>query len=264
MFFVASKVLWLFAAPLNLLLAGAAIGAALTGGRFARAGRRLALTCILLLLAIGFLPIGVWLIEPLEDRFPPLPAQIAPPYGIIVLGGAIDDAIGRARGQVILDEGASRLTEAAALARRFPQARVLYSGGPDSLSGGASTEGRDAIKLLSSLGVDPARIETENRSRNTYENARFSGALVHPVPSQVWLLVTSAWHMPRAMALFRKAGFNVVADPVDYRSEGGFGDWRLNHDTARGLALFDRAVHEWIGLAAYRATGKIDALFPAP
>jgi uncharacterized SAM-binding protein YcdF (DUF218 family) len=87
---------------------------------------------------------------------------------------------------------------------------------------------------------------------------------VRPEPSQIWLLVTSAYHMPRSMGLFRKAGFNVVAYPVDYRSEGIFRDWRLSNEVWRGLRLFDVAAHEWVGLAAYYASGKIDALFPGP
>jgi len=264
MFFVASKVLWLFLAPVNLLLVVALVGAILSGGRLARAGRGIAIAAIALLLAMGVLPLGAWLIAPLEDRFPPPPASMPPPYGIIVLGGAIDDELGRARHQVTLADGAARLTEAAALARRFPEARLVYTGGSNSLTNADSTEARDAAALLATLGVDPSRIALEDRSRNTDENARFTRDLVHPDPSQAWLLVTSAWHMPRAMALFRKAGFNVVADPVDYRSQGGFGDWRLNADAARGFLLFDLAVHEWIGLVAYWASGKIDAIFPAP
>ena len=264
MFFIASKVLWFFVAPVNLLLVVALIGAALSRGRFALAGRRTAMFALLLLLAIGTLPLGVWLIEPLEDRFPPAPAEMAAPYGVIVLGGVIDDEVGRARHQVTLGEGAARLTEAAALARRFPQMRIVYTGGSNSLTVAESTEALDAARLFAALGVDPARIQLEDRSRNTDENARLTRDLVHPEPSQTWLLVTSAWHMPRAMALFRKAGFNVVAYPVDYRSEGGIGDWRLNLDVSRGFALFDLAVHEWIGLAAYRVSGKIDALFPSP
>jgi uncharacterized SAM-binding protein YcdF (DUF218 family) len=87
---------------------------------------------------------------------------------------------------------------------------------------------------------------------------------VRPEPSQSWLLVTSAYHMPRSMGLFRKAGFNVTAFPVDYRSFSGAGDWRLNRETSRGLRLFDLAVHEWTGLIAYRLSGKIDSFFPAP
>jgi uncharacterized SAM-binding protein YcdF (DUF218 family) len=209
-------------------------------------------------------PVGAWLVAPLEDRFPPPPADLAAPYGIIVLGGAIDPELGQARNQVILADSAARMTETVALSRRFPEARVVFTGGNGSLTRGDPPEARDAGKLLNALGVDPGRITLEDRSRNTQENAEFTRDLVRPEPSQSWLLVTSAYHMPRSMGLFRKAGFNVTAFPVDYRSFGGGGDWRLNHETSRGLRLFDLAVHEWTGLVAYRLSGKIDSFFPAP
>ena len=264
MFFALSKILWFFAEPLNVLLVLALLGALAPATRFRRAGRRLALGAIALLLAIGVLPVGALLIAPLEDRFPPPPADMAAPYGVIVLGGALDPALGEARGQPILVDGAARLTEAVVLARRFPGARLVYSGGNGSLIHDDPPEAAAAGRLLVALGVDPARLTLEDRSRNTEENARFTRDLVRPEPGQVWLLVTSAFHMPRSMGLFRKAGFDVVADPVDYRSYGGLRDFGLRADAARGLSLFDLAVHEWIGLAAYRLSGKIDALFPAP
>jgi len=263
MFFIASKVLWFFAEPFNLLLMGALAGAIMASGARVRLGRRMVLICVSLLLAVAILPVGPLLVAPLEERFAGPPADLPAPTGVIILGGAIDDELGLARGQVALDEGAARLTEAAVLARRFPQARLFYSGGSGSWRASTSSEARDGKRLLIALGVDAARIDIEDRSRNTDENARFSRDLLKPEASQVWLLVTSAYHMPRAMGLFRKAGFNVVAYPVDYRSKGGAGDWRLNHDAARGLRLFDVAIHEWIGLAAYWVTGRIDALFPA-
>jgi uncharacterized SAM-binding protein YcdF (DUF218 family) len=264
MFFAASKVFWFFAAPLNVLLLVALIGVVLSAGRTARLGRRIALFAVAASLLIGVLPLGTWLIEPLEDRFPPPPPDLAAPYGIIVLGGAIDPELGEARNQVILNDGAARLTKAAELARQFPLARLVYSGGSSSLTPNGYSEASDAGKLLTALGVDPVRVQLEKRSRNTDENARFTRDLVNPEPSQLWLLVTSAYHMPRAMGLFRKAGFSVIADPVDYRSYGGARDWRLNPESSRGLRLFDVALHEWVGLVAYRITGKIDALFPAP
>jgi uncharacterized SAM-binding protein YcdF (DUF218 family) len=264
MFFVASKVLWLFLTPVNLLLIAALVGAVLSGGRFARAGRRIVIAAVALLLAIGILPLGAWLIAPLEDRFPSPPASMPPPYGIIVLGGAIDDELGRARNQVILADGAARLTEAVALARRFPQARLVYTGGSNSLTDADSDEARDASRLLTALGVDPARIILEDRSRNTDENARFTRDLVRPEPSQAWLLVTSAWHMPRSIGIFRRAGFNVTAYPVDYRTYGDERDWRLTYVVLDELTALDLAFHEWIGLVAYYITGKTDAWFPAP
>jgi uncharacterized SAM-binding protein YcdF (DUF218 family) len=263
MFFLASKLLWFAAAPITLLMAGAIVGAWLVP-RSAGFSRALALGCAGALLLVSLAPVGALLIEPLEDRFPAPAADMPAPYGIIVLGGAIDDEASAARGQTIFDEGAARLTEAAILARRFPQARVVYTGGSAALWNAHSTEAPEARKLLVALGVEASRIAIEEKSRNTDENARFTAALAHPQPDQTWLLVTSAYHMPRAMGLFAKAGFSVRAYPVDYRSLGGARDWRLNLDPSRGLRLFDLAVHEWIGLIAYRVSGRIDDWFPGP
>jgi uncharacterized SAM-binding protein YcdF (DUF218 family) len=263
MFFLASKLLWFAAAPTTLLMVGALLGAWLAPRR-AGFPRALALGSAGGLLLVSLAPVGALLIEPLEDRFPQPPADMPAPYGIVILGGAIDDEASAARGQTIFDEGASRLTEAAILARRFPQARLVYAGGSAALWNAHSTEAPEARKLLVALGVDASRIAIEDKSRNTDENARFTAALVHPQPDQIWLVVTSAYHMPRAMGLFAKAGFSVRAFPVDYRSLGGARDWRLNRDPSRGLRLFDLAVHEWIGLVAYRVSGRIDDWFPGP
>jgi uncharacterized SAM-binding protein YcdF (DUF218 family) len=226
--------------------------------------RWIAAPCLVALLAIGATPIGAKMIEPLEDRFPQPPPDMPAPYGLIILGGVINDEMGLARGQISLGEGASRLTQAVTLARRFPDARIVYAGGNSSLGGAQSDEATDGRKLLIALGVDAQRITIETRSRNTDENARFTRDILQPLASQRWLLVTSAWHMPRAMGLFRKAGFNVVAFPVDYRSEGGLGDWRFSSEPTGGLRVFDLAAHEWAGLLFYRLTGRTDTLFPAP
>jgi uncharacterized SAM-binding protein YcdF (DUF218 family) len=261
MFFIASKALWFFAAPSALLIVGALVGAVFA----ARRGARLAAVgCILALLMIGDGPAGPLLIAPLEDRFPDPVADLPAPTGIIVLGGAINDDISQARGRTTFDEGAERLTEAAALARRYPSARIVYTGGSGSLLARPSTEAEDARRLLVAMGVDPQRITLETRSRNTDENARFTAALVHPESGQTWLILTSAYHMPRAMGLFRKAGFAAIAYPVDYRTVGGRADWRPEANLPRGMEIFDLAVHEWIGLVAYRLSGRIDAFFPGP
>ena len=261
MFFIASKALWFFAAPSALLILGALIGAAYSARR---SGQLLALGCLAILLVIGAAPAGALLIGPLENRFPAPPADAPPPYGVIVLGGAIDEDISAARGQTTFDDGAERLTQAAVLARRYPSARIIYTGGSNSMLGRPSSEAEQARSLLVAMGVDGARIALETRSRNTDENARFTAAMVHPQSDQSWFIVTSAFHMPRAMGLFRKAGFTAIADPVDYRTENQPGDWRLNVNLPHGLVLFDLAVHEWTGLLAYRLSSRIDDVFPAP
>jgi uncharacterized SAM-binding protein YcdF (DUF218 family) len=104
----------------------------------------------------------------------------------------------------------------------------------------------------------------ERRSRNTLENAEFTKALLAPKAGERWLLVTSAFHMPRSVGLFRKAGFAIEPYPVDWRV-GGRGDlFALNNIALDGLGRTDTAMREWMGLIAYRATGKIDELLPGP
>ena len=257
MFFIASKLLWFLAAPATLLLI-----AALAGLWFR--SRATTALCLLALLAIGIAPVGALMVEPLEDRFPAPPSDMPAPYGVIVLGGAIDDEMSAARGQVSLGDGAERLTQTVLLARRFSDARIVYTGGNNALRGARTNEASEGRKLLIALGVDAERIAVETQSRNTDENARFSRDLMRPQPGQRWLLVTSAWHMPRAMGLFRKAGFDVVAAPVDYRSRGAGGDWQFNSNPLRGWRNVEVAAHEWVGLVFYWLSGRTDVLFPAP
>ncbi len=263
MFFVVSKLFWMFASPIDLLLIAALVGALYSGGRHARIGRSLAIAALLILIAVAMTPVGLLLAAPLEDRFPQPPADMPPPHGIIILGGALNDTVTPTRGQSTFDEG-ERVVEAAILAKRFPEARIVFSGGHGSLVPGVGSEAVEVRNLLADLGVDPARVTLEDKSRNTDENARFTATLVHPEPTQRWLLVTSAYHMTRSMGLFEKAGFNVIPYPVAYRTPGNLGDLTWDFDPARNLRIFSIAMKEWIGLAAYWATGRIDHLFPGP
>jgi uncharacterized SAM-binding protein YcdF (DUF218 family) len=264
-FFIASKIFWMLASPINLLLLVALAGVALCYGRHARFGRGLALTAILILLALATLPLRGVLLVPLEDRFPQPSADLQPPYGIVVLGGAINDSMSAVRRQTIFDEGGERITEAVILAKRFPQARVVYTSGTNSVFGGSSNEAARARDLMVAMGVARDRITIEDKARNTEENASFTAAIVHPEPSQRWAVVTSAFHMPRAMGVFEKAGFHPIAYPVSYYTTGRWGDdLRPTLDPMGNLKTFMLAAHEWIGLAAYWASGRIDRLFPGP
>ena len=262
MFFIASKLFWLLAGPINLSIFGALFG--LFAIHWWPRARIVALISVAALAVMDLTPVGALLLRPLEARFPPPAADMAPPYGILVLGGAIDAELSAQHGSADLQEGASRLTEAALLARRYRDARVFYTGGSPWTAGGASGEAEVARQLLIGLGVAPERIGIEDRSRNTDENARFSAKILKPQPGQRWLLVTSAYHMPRSMGLFRKAGFDVTAYPVDFRTAGDARDYRVELFRVNELSQFDLAVHEWTGLTAYYLTGKIRDWFPAP
>jgi uncharacterized SAM-binding protein YcdF (DUF218 family) len=149
----------------------------------------------------------------------------------------------------------------AKLAKAYPNARIVYSGGDASLMGNEAPETDFVYPLLDGLGVARSRVTLESRSRNTTENAIFTKELMKPKPGERWLLVTSAQHMPRAMGCFRQVGFPVEAYPVGWRTSTGIGPGSV---LSSGLQLTDSAVREWIGLLAYWLTEKIPEFFPAP
>lgn len=264
MFFPVSKVLWLFADPIAFLTLIVCAGAALLFTRFARAGRALA-TAGAIGLGLAFLtPLGSALILPLENRFPPPPDDLAPPSGVIVLGGALNPGRAAARGALDINADGGRLIAGLELARRYPKARLVYTGGSGDLFDQEHSEAALAERLWTELGGPVGRMMFETKSRNTWENALFTRTLIGPKPGETWLLVTSAWHMPRSVGVFRQLGFDVVAFPVAYRSFGTATDWSLFQPASVRAGLVAIAVREWIGLLAYRLTGRADALFPAP
>ncbi|AMJ63097.1 YdcF family protein [Bosea sp. PAMC 26642] len=262
MFFTLSKIVWFVLSPINLVVLLAAFAGLLAFTRFARAARWLGALALTGLVLLSFSPLPRMLVRPLEDRFPQQNAAKGPVAGVIVLGGAI----GVARGDVVLNYAAARMTKAVELARLHPQAKIVFAGGGASLlSPIVHTEADGARMLFESLGLPPERLVFEDKSRNTRENASFTRSLVDPKPGERWLLLTSAWHMPRAIGVFRKAGFDVEAFPVDYISGGEQADFIRPYARApRGLGIADDALKEWAGLLAYWLVGYTDALFPGP
>jgi uncharacterized SAM-binding protein YcdF (DUF218 family) len=167
-----------------------------------------------------------------------------------------------------LNEASERLVEAAMLARRFPEAKIAFSGGDAGILYKSGSEAEGAQSLLEALGVAQDRLILEAKSRDTYENAAYlkdiltrSGELG---PGKRWVLITSAFHMPRAIGAFRQAGFAVEPWPVDYRTRGRADLTRPFDKVSEGLRRVDAATREWVGLFAYWLRGRSDALFPAP
>lgn len=258
-----SKILGFFALPSNLLMVLALVGILLMKTRFRRFGQGLVIGAILLLAVVGIAPVGNALMLPLEERFPQWDARRGSPHGIVVLGGAVSPDVSAARNEIALNEAAERMTAVAKLARDHPAAPIVFTGGSGRLFGGA-TEADFVIGLFESFGIPRDRIVLENRARNTIENAVFTKALVQPKPSERWLLVTSAHHMPRSVGIFRKAGFPVEAHPVDFRTRGAADLTGPFGSLAAGLARTDAAMHEWAGLIVYWLTGRTSELFPGP
>jgi uncharacterized SAM-binding protein YcdF (DUF218 family) len=264
LFFVLSKTLGYLLLPTNLLIAIGLVGAVLMFTRFALLGRRLVIGVVLLLVICGLSPLGKILLYPLEHRFPQWDAARGTPDGIIVLGGSIEADLSVAHNTPVVRSAPDRIIAAAALAKRYPNARVVFSGGSSKLISNDAREADFAGALFESLGVDKSRMTMERRSRNTQENAEFSKALVAPKDGERWLLVTSAFHMPRSMGLFRKAGFAVEAYPVDWLVGGPDDLTTFSNIVIEGLARTDLAIREWVGLIAYRVTGRTDELLPGP
>lgn len=263
MIFVLDKAFWTIAAPGDFLVLLLAVGTTSLLLSRRRRGMGLIVAVTVGFLAIWILPIGDWLLLPLEDRFAPPAEMPARVDGIIVLGGVVDERVSTARDQVKLTESADRLAAGVLLARRYPAARVLLTGGSGRFIPVGIPEAEVMQRFVVTQGIDPDRITLETRSRTTYENAVFSAEVAQPRSGEAWILVTSAAHMPRAVGCFRQANWNVIPYPVDYRTTGRA---RMLSDLllVDELVLVTGAVREWIGLVAYRILGRTGALFPGP
>jgi uncharacterized SAM-binding protein YcdF (DUF218 family) len=215
------------------------------------------------IVVFGLSPLSKILFHVLESRFPPWNASGPAPTGFIILGGAIDPDISAAHNEVALTDAAERLTVVAELARRYPSARIIYTGGNASLFGGP-LEATYAAQLLTSFGIPPQRLEIESRSRNTLENALYTKAMIAPKPGERWVMITSAFHMPRAMAAFRGVGFDIEAFPVDWQTGDGSDLLWPFRSFVGGLGFTDVVARELLGLLSYRVTGRSHELFPSP
>lgn len=266
MFFYASKLLTLLLQPSSLCVLLIVAGLISMSRRPAsRRGRVLAFGGIGLLIIGGFSPLANLVVFPLEQRFakPDLAKLARPMTGIIILGGFEDGWTSEGRGELSLNEAGERFTEAVMLARQLPTAKVIFTGGPGELRF-ARSAANDVGRYLLAFGVAADRITLEGASRTTWENAVLTHALVKPKPNDVWMLVTSAAHMPRAVGTFRKAGFDVIAYPVDYvtRDERDF--IATFSSLGDGLRRLDRSTKEWAGLMAYWLSGRTSELWPRP
>jgi len=259
--FALSKIGWLLVEPGNVLLCVLAAALILLWRGRVVAARRLVTGAVLALAWLAFTPTGVWMLTLLENRFPVvtvLPAQVD---GVLVLGGALDPYLTAQRGQPELHEGSERILALVDLAARFPNAQVVFTGGNGTLDPLRPDEATALRPLLLQLGVDGGRVTFEDKSRNTFENAVFSRALVNPGANTRWLLVTSATHMPRAMGVFRHAGWDVMAYPVDHLTPGDY-SYSPPLSVTMGVQQAALAFKEMLGMLAYRLMGRMAELFP--
>lgn len=259
MYVVLSKLFWFVAAPSSLLAflaLGGVISLILTRRR---RGLWPLAVCAVSLGLLWLLPVGEWALLPLEGRFPPpqLPERVD---GILVSGDSVAIRQSVAHQQVQLASG-SQLPGAAALARRYPSARIVLTGGEPWITHSGKSGAELGHELLVSLGVAPGRIAIETKARNKFENAHASHDLAHPQQGEIWLVVASAYQMPRLMGAYRRAGWvDLIAYPTGYQSP------KFSMMPAFNMPLqlqrLDLAVREWLGLAVYWALDRSNALYP--
>lgn len=252
-----SKLLNLLAQPLNWVLVLLALG--LYRERSHRAGGRgLVVAALLLLLLCGFKILPDALLAPLENSSPEVAADadLSGYAGIVVLGGALESGrFSQYHQQPLLNASAERMTMAVTLWRRHPQLRIVFTGGEVEFFGSGPSEAERAQQFFDSMGVPRSALTLETRSQNTFENAVLTHNLQGLDPQKPWLLLTSAWHMPRALGTFKKAGWNVTPYPVDFRT-GGITPL-TNFNLAEGAERWELLLHEVLGIAAYRLSGRM-------
>ena len=227
MYQLAAQWFWGFAEPGRVIVAALAVGIVLLWTPWARAGRWLASLGIAVLLMVSVFPVGAAMNAGLENRFPQI--DVLPPVadGIIVLGGATQPGLFRARGQIAMNDNGERLIEFVRLARRYENAVLIYTGGGKSANPEIPTEADVAREVMVANGLDPDRVLFESSATNTYENAVFAARLVEPARGPIWLLVTSAAHMPRAVGSFRAAGWERDPLPRRFQQRGANRPGRL-------------------------------------
>lgn len=260
-FFFLSKLVWLVITPDSLLLVLLLIGCLLLWRGKERLAKQVIGSTVAVLFVVAFSPVDEWLLYPLETQFHANPLLLDKVDGIVVLSGPENADLSAAWGQVELIDGAERLLAFQVLARRYPEAKLVFSGGSGSMLY-QGHKGADVAKLqLEQQGLNPSRVIFENESRNTFENAAFSKMQAKPKSGESWILITSAFHMPRSIGIFCKAGWPMIPYPVDHRSWRG-NLLRIDLNLAGHLAGLAIAVKEWVGLVVYYATGKSQDLFP--
>lgn len=261
LFFVSSKLLWAIFAPQSILVLLICVATLLLlVGKQGKALGCLIFLCSLTVL-ISFLPLGQWLLLPLEQRFaiePQLPDEID---GILVLSGAEQVEETQYWRQLQFNEAIERQLAFLQLAKRYPQAKLVFTGGHGGLAEAAINQAEVAKLLMTQFAVDIQRVQFEDQARNTAENAIFSYQMLQPDPAETWVLITTAWHMPRAIGLFCQVGWPMIPYPVDYRTHGvnlhSF-SWAFGEK----LMLLNTATKEWMGLLVYYLTGKTPQILP--
>lgn len=262
-FWVISKIFWLLASPNTSIFLVLLAGVFLLFFGLEKLGKKLILVATVLIFLISSFPVYQILLLPLENRFPipkSLPEKV---NGVIVLGGAEIPMVTKFRGQVSLTDSVERLTTFVSLANRYSDAKFVYAGGQGAITIQEYKSATTAKLFFEQMGLDTSRIIFDSQSRNTQENVENAFQLVQPKKSENWVLITSAWHMPRSVGIFRKMNWEVIPFPVDFQTTGQL-KMGIDMPNFSAVATFSNVIYEWIGLFYYWLMGRTSELFPGP
>ena len=262
LFFIFSKLFWMFFAPDVVLLILLIVCLALFWFKQTKKGVALLNILVILFTLVSILPVGKWLFHPLEKRVSipsVLPDRID---GVLLLGGAERLDMTGYWQQPEVNEYAERYFAFIELIKKYPDATHVYTGGIGSLNQNQPSASDVAKQLLKSQGIDIGQIMFESDSRNTYENGILTQKMVQPGPEENWILITSASHMPRSIGVFNKIGWKIIPFPVDHRVNPEH-LFTLHINPAENLKELRSALYEWVGLTAYYLTGKTTPFLPS-
>ena len=260
-FFFLSKLVWMVTAPDSLLLILLLIAWTLLWRGKNRSAKRVLGFVVGILMVVALFPVGEWILYPLEIRFPKNPVLPQKVDGVIVLSGTENAILSTKWNQVELGDATERLLTFQTLARRYPEAKLVFTGGSGSMVY-QGYKGADVAKMLfEQQGMNISHVTFESESKNTYENVVFSKLLAKPVSGENWILITSAFHMPRSVGIFCQAGWPMIPYPVDHYTWPG-NLFRVDLGLASHLSILSMGIKEWLGLVIYYSTGKTATLFP--
>ena len=261
LFFYVSKIIWLLVSPDSLLLILLIFSVTLLFlGKISSAKILLSAVSFTFIL-IAFFPLGEWLLNPLESHFitnPTLPAKLD---GIIVLSGSEEPELSHIWNQVEVGATAERNLAFLNLARRYPKAKLIFTGGTGRLTNQRYKAADVAKTLFEQQNFNINKIKFESKSRNTFENATYSKKVAKPLKNENWVLITTSWHMPRSIGIFCKINWPTIPYPVDHQTRKG-NLYRVNFDLAKNLSILKIGIKEWLGLFAYYLSGKTTSLLP--
>lgn len=261
MFFVASKIFWALAQPLNAFCLLALIGLA-ARAVWPKEGQGIMNFALILILVFGVVPVGPMALTWLERQYPTpraLPDKID---GVIVLGGGFDSYLTQTSGHIVANDNVDRAFCFVEIAKKHPGAKLVFSGGSGDILHPDAMESLDARLFFHLSGLDSAKIIYETQSRNTYENGYYTKEMVKPKAGENWVLVTSAYHMPRSVGIFEKLDWKVIPYQCDPRTNGSYSIGGSLPNVTGNFSALNIALREIIGLIVYNLTGKSAFIIP--